>query len=183
MEMSRIESVPVGERDDLLPLLDEELDRLPERYRAALVACELEGESRPEAARQLGLPEGTLSTHLRGGGSCSAIVCSGAGSAWESGRSRGCHAPSSRPLVIERLMDSTIQCRTEFCVRNGSGRRQLAMAVASPGRKGDQDHVPDQVVPVGLSGAGRRHGLRYSYLGLIAVAAGPPSDPIEPGGG
>jgi RNA polymerase sigma factor (sigma-70 family) len=52
---------------DLLPLLDEELNRLPPRYRAALVACDLEGRSRREAASQLGLPEGTLSTHLARG--------------------------------------------------------------------------------------------------------------------
>jgi len=40
---------------------------LPERYRSALVACELEGKSRREAAGQLGIPEGTLSTHLAQG--------------------------------------------------------------------------------------------------------------------
>ncbi|WP_406698839.1 sigma-70 family RNA polymerase sigma factor [Singulisphaera sp. Ch08] len=49
---------------DLYSVLDEELSRLPGRYRAALVACELEGMSRREAALQLGVPEGTLSSHL-----------------------------------------------------------------------------------------------------------------------
>ena len=67
MEMARIESEPVGDQADLVPLLDEELSRLPGRYRAALVACELEGKSRREAAEQLGLSEGTLSTHLARG--------------------------------------------------------------------------------------------------------------------
>ena len=67
MDVARVESEPVGDRDDLVPLLDEELSRLPDRYRAALVACELEGKSRREAAQQLGLPEGTLSTHLARG--------------------------------------------------------------------------------------------------------------------
>ncbi len=55
------------DRDDLLPILDEELNRLPHRYRVALVACEIEGKPRREAARQLGIPEGTLSTHLARG--------------------------------------------------------------------------------------------------------------------
>jgi RNA polymerase sigma factor (sigma-70 family) len=50
--------------DDLLPLLDEELARLPDRYRAVLVLCDLEGKTRKEAACQLGRPEGTVAGWL-----------------------------------------------------------------------------------------------------------------------
>ncbi len=49
---------------ELHAVLDEELSRLPGRFRAAIVACELEGKSRRDAAIQLGVPEGTLSSHL-----------------------------------------------------------------------------------------------------------------------
>src|SRR5260370_18701106 len=41
-------------------VLDQELSRLPEMYRVGIVLCDLEGKTRKEAARQLGLPEGTL---------------------------------------------------------------------------------------------------------------------------
>ena len=66
-ETSKAEPKPTEDREDLLPILDEELNRLPHRFRVALVSCEIEGQSRREAARQLGIPEGTLSAHLARG--------------------------------------------------------------------------------------------------------------------
>ena len=53
-----------GFPDELREILDEELARLPARHRGPVVLCELEGLSRPEAARRLGIPEGTLSSRL-----------------------------------------------------------------------------------------------------------------------
>jgi RNA polymerase sigma factor (sigma-70 family) len=47
--------------------LDEELGRLPERYRAPLVLCYLECLTRDEAARQLGLSAGSLHGRLERG--------------------------------------------------------------------------------------------------------------------
>jgi RNA polymerase sigma factor (sigma-70 family) len=50
---------------DIQPLLDQELSRLPDKYRVAIVMCDLEGATQQEAARQLNIPEGTLTTRLR----------------------------------------------------------------------------------------------------------------------
>jgi RNA polymerase sigma factor (sigma-70 family) len=60
----RVEPLHDSAPGELRAILDEELARLPARYRGPVVLCELEGVSRPEAARRLGIPEGTLSSRL-----------------------------------------------------------------------------------------------------------------------
>jgi RNA polymerase sigma factor (sigma-70 family) len=49
---------------DWQPIMDQELNGLPWKYRSAIVLCDLEGRTRTEAARQLGVPVGTLSGRL-----------------------------------------------------------------------------------------------------------------------
>jgi RNA polymerase sigma factor (sigma-70 family) len=51
-------------QDDLVLLLDQELRRLPVRYRAFIVLCDLEGKTRKEVAQLLGCPEGTVGSRL-----------------------------------------------------------------------------------------------------------------------
>jgi RNA polymerase sigma factor (sigma-70 family) len=46
------------------PILDEELSQLPDKYRAVILLCDLEGKTRKQAARELGIPEGTVASRL-----------------------------------------------------------------------------------------------------------------------
>src|SRR5262245_39440554 len=55
------------EAHDWLPLLDDGLGRLPEKFRVPVVLCDLQGQTRRQAARQLKLPDGTLSRRLAAG--------------------------------------------------------------------------------------------------------------------
>ena len=51
-------------RSELRAQLDREISGLPEKYRAVLILCELEGKGRREAAEQLHVPEGTVASRL-----------------------------------------------------------------------------------------------------------------------
>jgi RNA polymerase sigma factor (sigma-70 family) len=60
VEMPEPAVADAAQWDELLPVLDEELSRLPDKYRVVVVLCDLEGKTRKEVARQLGVPEGTV---------------------------------------------------------------------------------------------------------------------------
>jgi|GEM_PF-3488960 len=51
-------------RADLRAVLDEAIDRLPEKYRVPVILCYLEGKTNEEAAAIVGCPTGTIVTRL-----------------------------------------------------------------------------------------------------------------------
>src|SRR5207245_2908305 len=55
---------PAEDAGDLCRLLDDELARLPDKYRTVVVLCELEGKPLKDAARQLDVPAGTVASRL-----------------------------------------------------------------------------------------------------------------------
>jgi RNA polymerase sigma factor (sigma-70 family) len=109
MNVSRFESEPLEDRANVVLLLDEELSRLPERYRSALVACELEGKSRREAAGHLGIPEGRLSTYLARGRKRLHQRLLRRGVTLGVGPIAGLSSPSLETAIPDRLMEPIIR--------------------------------------------------------------------------
>jgi RNA polymerase sigma factor (sigma-70 family) len=64
VEDAAAESYGEVEHHELLVVLDDEVARLPEKYRATIVLCDLEGRTHEEAARHLGCPLGTIKSRL-----------------------------------------------------------------------------------------------------------------------
>ncbi len=62
--MALHERLACREQAELMPEVQEELDRLPEKYRASVVLCDLEGLTHEAAASALRVPVGTLKVRL-----------------------------------------------------------------------------------------------------------------------
>ncbi len=60
-------SVPEQEHREVRLVLDEEIARLPEKYRTPLLLCDLQGKTHSEAGREIGQPPGSMSRLLARG--------------------------------------------------------------------------------------------------------------------
>jgi RNA polymerase sigma factor (sigma-70 family) len=100
--------VTPAEPPDWRPLLDKELNRLSEKYRSAVVLCDLEGRPRKEAAGLLGVPETTLSSRLSKARKLLALRLAGRGLGLSTAvLTAGLAADTASAQVPTALVDST----------------------------------------------------------------------------
>lgn len=126
-DVGQVEAPCEPSSDDLRRVLDEELSRLPDKYRRPVVFVHLEGLSHDEAAAQLGWPVGTVRSRLsrardrlrsrlvrRGFAPGLVAFEPGVGSLWV------------RPEVTRQLVGSVVQA----AARSSMGRALTSAAVS-----------------------------------------------------
>jgi len=99
---------------DLRPVLDEEIDRLPEKYRLPFVLCYLQGHTNEEAAEQLGCPKGTILSRLARGREQLRSRLTRRGLALSAGGVVAALSQNAAPAVPAALASSTVQAAISF---------------------------------------------------------------------
>jgi RNA polymerase sigma factor (sigma-70 family) len=110
--------------------LDEELSNLPERYRAAVVLCELDGRPRREVADLLGIPEGTLSSRLATARKKLAHRLARRGVALPAGALAAVLPPLATAAVPRALLVSTVKAATSSAAGAAAGVSAEVAALA-----------------------------------------------------
>jgi RNA polymerase sigma factor (sigma-70 family) len=157
------------------PIVQQEVRRLPRKYRAAVVLCYWEGLTQEQAAGKLGCPLGTVRSRLararallrrrltrRGLAPLAAVVAAGLGSASASA-SATASASIPRPCVVpQHLIDSTVRA----AARLSGGQAPLQAASAAVASLVDRFLWSTSMIKI--SGA----LLGLVFLGLAGAGAG-----------
>ena len=142
--------------DDLVPILDRELTRLPNKYRAVVVLCDLEGKTRKESGRRAGVPEGSVAGWLARARAAAGTTARPDRGPWYRGSCwRPCCRARSLPPQTRR---PHWRLRPRHFADKADWRRPARFLLRgfSLGRKGDDDDVPGEGQSRGGRGAGCR---------------------------
>ena len=143
---------------ELTAVLDEELARLPEHYRLAVVLCELHGRSRKQAATELGVPEGTLSSRLAMAKKLLAARLTKRGLA-------------ATVAAVSAVLASEASARVPFALTVGTARAALGADV-SPAAATAAEGVIKELFVNKLKGLAVAVGVLVAGVGGLAMVSG-----------
>jgi RNA polymerase sigma factor (sigma-70 family) len=116
---------------DLQPLLDQELSRLPGKYRLVLLLCDAQGQTRREAAAQLGLAEGTVASRLARARALLAKRLVRRGVVLTGGALAGLLAQRAAAGVPAAVVSATIRAASLFAAGQGAAAGGISAPVAA----------------------------------------------------
>jgi RNA polymerase sigma-70 factor (ECF subfamily) len=130
--MPEREAAHQDQANDLLPLIDQELHGLPEKYRLPILLCDLDGKSIKDACRQLGWPQGTLAGRLARGRRLLAKRLANRGVGLSAGALAAVISQSSASAVVPTsLMCSTVMAGALIGVGQAAATGTVSITVAA----------------------------------------------------
>jgi RNA polymerase sigma factor (sigma-70 family) len=119
-----------GIEESLAPILDEELSRLPSKYRSLIILCDLQSKTRKEVAGQLACPEGTVAGRLARARALLAKRLARRGITVSGGALAALLANQAASAAPAPVLTSTIQAATLFAAGHATADGLSASAVA-----------------------------------------------------
>jgi RNA polymerase sigma factor (sigma-70 family) len=120
--------------NDVRPVIDEELNRLPEKYRAPVVLCYFEGKTNEEAARHLHWPMGTVQGRLARARELLRERLAGRGLALSAAAlSVGLGEATASATVPAPLVRATFQAALGFMAGSAAGSTSLPATLLAQG--------------------------------------------------
>jgi RNA polymerase sigma factor (sigma-70 family) len=123
------------ERDELHAALHEELGRLPEKYRAPLVLCYIEGQTHESVARQLGWPIGTVRVRISRGRDLLGTRLIRRGLTPVAVLLALNLLPKTEAAVPARLVEATVQAAARVAAKERMARGEIPSRVVNLERK------------------------------------------------
>ena len=164
----------VEEPSGLGPTLCEEIDRLADRYRAAVILCDLEGQTYEEAARRLGCPVGTIKSRLARGRERLRSRLARRGLAPALIVRTAMMPTASRAAIAPALVGSTSRLAIEFA--------EVGMVPASSGALARGFLEGMMMTKIKTAGVVLAAGLLATSAGAIAILAAGSQEPKEEAG-